>query len=131
MADEVQEWKDFADEMFGSFGNVIRDAEIEFITQGSYNRNTGTYDETITLIETKAVGGGEIKSSFLERDQGYPESMYVFLIRGSDFTSPPVAGRDRLIIDPGLTSEQRYVIMKVGPDSVNIGAFFELKCSRQ
>ena len=116
---EVQRWKDFAEDMFNSFGDVIVDAKVVSVTQGSYNEDTGSYDETITSITTKAFRTKRSRQ-FIEANGEDSYNYVPWMILGKPFSTWPNTN-DRLVID-GV----RYDIFEVEPDELGIGVYFIL-----
>lgn len=115
----IASWKSLANNLFNSFGDVVRDASVKKVSKSIYNPNTAAYDEVVTSISTKAVPCKPTRS-FISRQSYQQENAFYFMIRGSDFLVPPDV-EDVLVFE---TVE--YTIKMVETDSARVGAYYKL-----
>jgi len=119
MAGESQAWKDTADDIFLSFGDVVSDALVVAKSNGVYDSASGGYTEVESTIATKVVAGKRSKE-FVQRNDTNSTKFDAFVLRGSDFSSPPRAGQ---ILRIGGVDK---LITEVEPDSAQTGAYYRV-----
>lgn len=88
MTGETSAWRTLADEMFASFGDVIRDATVTIRNEGTrtYSSSTGKYSQTTSSVETKLAWLGGKGYNFVRDDMFEVTDRFAFL-RGSDFVT--------------------------------------------
>lgn len=128
MTGESANWRAFADRMFSSFGDVVKDAVLTHIEPGSsFDTTKGKYTETTSIINTKLVWSKDyeqLRGYNLRREAEellYREGDQIAILRGSDFVT---AGQDP---EPGDTVTVDGRVLKVKrtwPDSPGVKAIF-------
>jgi len=118
MAGETQEWKDMADSIMTAFGDVIIDATVSTVTQGSFDRDTGTYTDIETDIATR-VKKTKKSIDFISKKGSISNEFEAYLVRGSDFTVAPEA------TDKFTVNGKTYLIDEV-EDLGGIGALYRI-----
>jgi len=97
MAGESAEWREMADGILDSFGDVVKDATIVRQVQGAYNSSKGAFDQTETLIETRIVPSKRTRE-FIAEKGSVAKDFNAYLVRGSDFLNNPIESGDYLRI---------------------------------
>lgn len=118
---ESQAWRDTADEIFASFGDVVKDATVTKYSPGAYDAATGTQAQTATTIETRAVPTAKSRDYIAVRDS-YSSDLRPFMVRGSDFSARPPVNAE-FVYDPDGANET-YKILRVEADDAGVGAYW-------
>lgn len=120
---ESAEWRNTANEIFASFGDVIKDAVVvRELKTTTFNENTGTYSFSTQQISTKVALGKNYDQlrgyNFRSREPDlYEEGDFTGMLRGSDFYGVWLPKpNDKLTITYEDSSTETFRIKRTWPD---------------
>lgn len=121
---EVAAWKQFANNMFAAFGDVVKDATVSVISETStYDDQTGQMVKGSTNTATKLIWS-KGKSKF-DDIESFKAGDLVAMIRGSDFSTTPSIG-STVTVD-----SQLWRIMQIAEEDMGVGSVYLLHLRKQ